>query len=74
MRPGQVRPGIHEVEPAPREAAPVASMRPGQVRPGIPGPRRAGAAGADRFNEAGAGSPRNTEYSKWSCLSRPLLQ
>ena len=37
-------------------------MRPGQVRPGILVDRGQAGVGLDRFNEAGAGSPRNTVW------------
>ena len=61
MRPGQVRPGIQARGARGAAIRRRASMRPGQVRPGIL--RRAFLEALLRqpgFNEAGAGSPRNT--------------
>ena len=72
MRPGQVRPGIPGVLEGPPGGDLFASMRPGQVRPGIPGGTADGRTPGTRgFNEAGAGSPRNTRSDCWQPSHSP---
>ena len=61
MRPGRVRPGRgHRPGNTPRVGT-VASMRPGRVRPGrVPFCPSPSSRGGNRFNEAGARTPRKS--------------